>query len=265
MLAKRDSTGLHKVAYTSHKTNTVYEAKENPYPTWLKYANERDFLEKWLRTNIAKVFNTKQPTIVDIGAALGETTARLIKVLGEKKLDYRITVVEPVISQVQYCQQRFFNNSRIEAVQSTLEDYEGPKADLVVAVHCLYYVKNLERAVGKLCRLADKSLIVHDGTYGINMVRQVFPQLVKRGPYIISTYTDVERTLEKLGIKYDTTCLQTSIDIRPAHDPSNPEGRNLIRFFLEQQEISENSYREVSAFLKEKGDFLRHDIGVILV
>ncbi len=245
-------------------SQTVYEASRNPYPTWLKYADERDHLEKWLRTNINELCPVQQSTVLDIGCGLGEATARVIKILDEKKKNYTIAAIEPVPSQVRHCVERFSNDSRVSVAQSTLEDYQGKTVDLAVAVHMLYYVPNLANAVSKICSLGKKSLIVHHGERGINTVHQAFPELVKKGAHIISTYHDVEKEMEKMERKYRAECLESRVDIRPAHDANNPEGRDLIRFFLEQPQVSESTYRRVSNFLKKQGNYLVHDVGLIV-
>ena len=101
-----------------------------------------------------------------------------------------------------------------------------------------------------------KSLIVHHGERGINTVHQAFPELVKKGAHIISTYHDVEKEMEKMERKYRAECLESRVDIRPAHDANNPEGRDLIRFFLEQPQVSESTYRRVSNFLSRSKEII---------
>jgi hypothetical protein len=66
-------------------------------------------------------------------------------------------------------------------------------------------------------------------------------------------------------VAYNTTCLDTKVDIRPAHDAANIEGRDLIRFFLEQPQLPEQAYLDVSAFLRAQGDYLVHEIGIMAV
>src|SRR3989344_6291121 len=166
---------------------TVYQAARNPYPTWLKYANERDHLEAWLRKNISLICPRDYTRILDIGSGLGEATARVIKILEEQRKDYTITALEPAAAQAKYCTERFSNNAKVRVVPGTLEDYQGSQVDLTVAVHPLYYVPNLANAVAKICSLGEKGLIVHHGLRGMNTVHQAFPHLVKKGQHIIST------------------------------------------------------------------------------
>jgi len=245
--------------------NTVYCATRNPYPTWLKYANERDHLELWFRNNINFLCPEQFTSILDVGSGLGEATARLIKVLNESGKDYRITAIEPVSSQARYCRQRFSDNPKINIKENTLEQYNCLEVDLVLAVHPLYYVPNITKAVAKLASLGSRILIVHHGSKGINIVHQAFRHLVKKGPHIISTYHDIERELERLGMNYKTECLETIVDIRTTHNPENLDGRDLIRFFLEQPKLSEETYGKISHFLRGLGDYLIHDIGIITI
>jgi len=48
------------------------------------------------------------------------------------------------------------------------------------------------------------------------------------------------------------------------HDPTNLEGRNMIKFFLDNPDLPEKNIEEVSRFLQGLGDVMKHDMAVII-
>src|SRR6185295_10536947 len=112
-----------------------------------------------------------------------------------------------------------------------------------------------------ICSLGKTKLIVHHGETGIHQIHEAFREYVKEGPNIISTYQKIETELDSLGIKYELQQVGARVDIRPCHDPKNPDGIRLIKFFLEHSELPQKVIEDVSEFLRTKGDFLDLDHG----
>ncbi len=108
-------------------------------------------------------------------------------------------------------------------------------------------------------------MIVHHGERGIDEIHRAFRHYVKPGPNVISTHQDVRCILDSLRMAYEFHNMRAEVDIRPCHDPKNPDGIKLIKFFLEHTELPDEVIKEVSAFLREKGDVMEVDHGYFLI
>ncbi|MFH1510581.1 MAG: class I SAM-dependent methyltransferase [Candidatus Woesearchaeota archaeon] len=236
-------------------------------PIYFKYlsrTDERDILERKLRELIPLWCTKDQMSILEPGCAVGSAAARLTKILDEKGVSCNYVALDPSKEQLERFQ-KSLPHLNAELVCSRFEDYNpNKKFDLAYAVHSLYYMDSLKEAVKKLYGLADKSIIVHYGSRGIHEIRERFSSSVKGGPNINSTYHDVVRAIEELGIKYHLYQRVSHFDIGDCKI-LNQDGRDLIKFFLEDPNPSEETIGSVSDFIREGPDRRPHDIALILV
>jgi hypothetical protein len=149
---------------------------------------------------------------------------------------------------------------------STLEDFSTSEHfNLGYAVHCLYYVDNMRATLQRLQSLTGKMIIVHHGERGINEVHQNFGDFIRKGPNIMSTHENVLTNLTDLGINYTCEVYPTQTNISACKDPSNLIGKNMIRFFLDQPNLSQEELLEVSKYFKRLGrDYMTHDMALII-
>ena len=243
----------------------IYERdvyQDDIYSAWLKYSNERDVLEDYLRKNFTQWCKKDNLSILEIGCGSGSAARRFLKILDERGISYNYTGIDPYQDQLDRWKDWLPENRNISLRQGTIEGFESnEKFDLVLAIHSLYYVDDLKKTLEKIRSFGSNAFIVHHGERGINEVHQEFRVLVKEGPNIISTYNQVRNTLELAEILFSLDVVLTKVDIRSCHDPKNPDGRMLIKFFLERSELPEDVFENVSKFLKAKGDFMTQDVG----
>lgn len=242
----------------------IYE--DSIYSAWLKYSNERDVLEEFLRKNFERWVKKNNLSILDIGCGSGSAARRIMRILDDRVIAYTYTGVDPYRDQLDRWAEWLPEDKRVTLIKDTIENFKPDKTyDLVVVVHALYYVDDLRGALEKIRSWGKIALIVHHGERGINEIHQALRSLVKEGPNIISTYNKVKNELDIAKIPYDFDVVMTQVDIRPCHDPKNEDGRKLIRFFLEHSELSEDIIENVSLFLKSKGDFMKQDVGYFFI
>jgi hypothetical protein len=235
----------------------VYEDKR--YLSWLEHANERDYLERFLRSSVDVWCPSKTLSMLEWGCGPGAAALRFFKILRENDVSFDYTGVEPFDAQLEEFRKI---GEDVTLVQGDFETFTPSKAyDLALVIHSLYYT-NMVEALEKTFEYADRAIIVHHGVNGINSVHEEFPDLVNRMSNRVSTYQDVLRSLEGLGRNYEFVELQTQVDIRPCKE-LNQEGRNMISFFLERTNLNEEEFVRVSEYFQERSDYMRHDIGVI--
>ena len=70
--------------------------------------------------------------------------------------------------------------------------------------------------------------------------------------------------LDSLGIEYDLKVYPTKTIITSCHDPLNLDGRNMIKFFLDNPNLSEEEIEKVSSYLKNVGNIMKHDMALII-
>lgn len=245
----------------------IYERdiyKGTVYSAWLKYSNERDVLEEFLKKHPEHWIRKDNLSILDIGCGSGSAAKRIMSILDEKNVSYQYTGVDPYQDQLDRWGEWLPENKNdiVTLKKGTIENFNPDKKyDLVIVVHALYYASDLKKALKKICSWGTNAFIVHHGQYGINEVHQAFRSFVKEGPNIISTYNKVKSELDAVRIPYRLETVITQVDIRPCHDPKNEDGRRLIKFFLECSELPEEIIEKVSAFLRAKGDFMKQDVG----
>ena len=235
------------------------------YSAWLKHTNERDVLEEFLNKRFSEWCNKKELSIVDIGCGHGSAAQRVMNVLDSHEIDYNYTGVDPYLNQLKRFREWLPDDKKIQLVQGTFEDFETEQRyDLGLVVHSLYYTEDLQQALRKVHQLAEKAIIVHHGKEGINTIHDRFPHYVKEGPNIISTYENVVEALDNLGIAHTLNVYPTAVNIGPCKDPQNPDGRKMIKFFLEKTDLPEEILKEVSAFIRNLPDIMNHDIGLMI-
>ncbi len=252
---------------------TMFDAKiyerdiyqDSVYSAWLKNSNERDVLERvfrdragwWCKDNLA---------ILDIGCGSGSAAQRAFKILDEKRFTFEYTGVDPYEDQLKRFRDDMAGKKSIELVCSTVESFTAPKKyDLTMMVHALYYVTSFEDILKKVSTTADKVILVHHGKFGINEVHQQFRSYVKPGPHTISTWEDVQHSLDTVGIPYTLEIRDTQVNISSCKDPKNEEGIKLIKFFLEHSELGPNIIEEVSDWFKKMPDMMKQDVGYFFI
>jgi len=235
----------------------VYEDKR--YLSWLNHANERDYLERFLRSSVDVWCPGKDLSILEWGCGPGAAAQRFFKILNENGVNFDYTGVEPFEAQLEEFRKA---GEDVTLIQGDFETFTPSKRfDLALVIHSLYYVQ-MKKALIKTFSYVDRTLIVHHGINGINSVHEAFPELVNRMNNRVSTYHDVLRCLDELGRDYEFVELQTRVDVRPCKE-LNQDGRNMISFFLERTDLSDKEIGKVSEYFQEMEDYMRHDIGVI--
>ncbi len=242
------------------------------YDSWLKHANERDVLEKVLAQHLSDWCPTNPLSIIELGCGTGSAAKRIFNILANQGIFYQYTGIDPYQDQLQRFSTDIQNNSSIinknnsiTLKQGTAESYIPKQAyDLALVVHSLYYVTDLTTTLTKIHAAANSALIIHHGQAGINTIQERFHHYVKPGPHIISTHRAVTTTLDQLDINYTCHVYPTTVDIRPCKDPTNPSGRNLIKFFLEHAELPDKVIKEVSRYFRTLPDIMQHDMAIII-
>jgi len=253
-----DSYIYERDIYQDPTPNTIYDS-------WLKHASERDVLEEVLEKRFEEWCPYTNLSILELGCGSGSAAQRIFNILAKNNISYHYTGIDPYQDQLHRFRQSVGENTQISLEQATSENYVPNQTyNLALVVHSLYYVPNLAATLTKINSSANQALIIHHGEAGINTVQQHFQKYVKSGPNIISTHRDITNTLDQLDINYTCQVYPTTVDIRPCKDPTNPHGRNMIKFFLEHSQLSEEIIIEVSSYFQTQPDYMQHDMGFII-
>ena len=245
----------------------IYERdiyQETVYSAWLKYSNERNVLEKFLRDNFRSLFAKKKLSIIDIGCGSGSAAQRLIKVLDENDVNFEYTGIDPYRDQLDRFKE--WAGDRVTLIPSKIENFEASEHyDFAYLIHPLYYTDSIAEVLKKVFSFANSALIVHHGERGINEVHEAFRKYTKEGPNIISTYTNVKEALEELEIPFELQVVDTKVDVSACKDPHNPDGQKLIKFFLERSVLPDTIINEVSEWFKSRPNIMIHNAGYFLI
>ena len=247
---------------------SVYDSstKERPiYAAWLKHSNERDMLEKVLDERFDDWYVCNPLSMLEWGCGLGSAAQRFMKVLQKRGVEYNYTGVDPFLDQLTRFQSDVGDDLRIKLEQGSFDSYiPSQKYDLGLAVHSLYYAQNFETVLSKIAEFSDKMLLVHHGEKGINQIHLRFPELITNRASEISTHKDVCAALDNLEISYDVQVCTSQVNIEPCHDPQNSDGRDLIKFFLDNKELTETEIEKVSSYFRKFGStMIEHDFVII--
>src|SRR3989338_1885429 len=235
------------------------------YHSWLKFANERDILEGVLRERFEEWCYTKPLSMLEWGCGLGSAAQRFMRILRERSTPFTYTGIDPFSDQLNRFRKNLSDEVDAQLEVGGFETYTPHGAyDLGLAVHSLYYAKSIPATVEKISQSARRMLFVHHGIRGINEVHETFPELVIQEASEISTHEIICETLKKLNVPYDLHVYETETKIEVCHDPTNLEGRNMIKFFLDNPDLPEKTIEEVSRFLQGLGDVMKHDMAVII-
>ncbi|MBS3083692.1 methyltransferase domain-containing protein [Candidatus Pacearchaeota archaeon] len=251
---------------------SVYERKEREediYSFWLRNANERQVLEKALDDRFREWYKKTDSSplrIIDMGCGRGSAAIKLLNILKRRGISYQYTGIDPSPNQISMFKVNMRGRPNVRAYCSTLEEFTSKDSfDIAFVVHSLYYVQNMTESLKQILALSKNAIIVHHGERGINEVHKRFKPHVRKGPHIISTHEDVTKALDKLEIRYAKRVYPTKTKTASCNDPKNSEGRNMIKFFLEQPTLPESTIEQVSKyFAKRKLDYLTHDMGLII-
>jgi len=253
-----DSHIYERDIYQDQNQNTIYDS-------WLTHANERNVLETVLEQRFEDWCPKNSLSILELGCGSGSAARRIFNILAKNNITYHYTGIDPYQDQLHRFCAAVGENTQITLQQATSETYIPTQTyDLALVVHSLYYVPNLAATLTKINSSANQALIIHHGEAGINTVQQRFQKYVKPGPNIISTHRDITNTLDHLDINYTCQVYPTTVDIRPCKDPTNPHGRNMIKFFVEHSQLSEEIITEVSSYFQTQPDYIQHDMAVIV-
>ena len=246
----------------------IYERdiyQDSVYSAWLKNSNERDVLEQVFRDRTSW-WCKDALSILDIGCGTGSAAGRLFSILNQQGFSYDYTGVDPYQDQLDRFREAFPEQKVMNLICSKVEDFSPSRTyDFTMAVHALYYVDSFEEILKKIHATAPKSVVVHHGKFGMNEVHQKFRQHVKKGPHIISTWEDVQKSLDATGIPYTSEVRDTEVNVSSCKDPENSEGRKLIKFFLERSELPEYIIKSVSSWFATRPDVMKQDVGYFFI
>lgn len=235
------------------------------YHSWLKFANERDILEEALRKRFEEWCYTKPLSMLEWGCGLGSAAQRFMRILRERSTPFTYIGIDPFPDQLDRFRKALSDEVDAQFEIGGFETYIPNRAyDLGLAVHSLYYAKSIPTTVEKISQSARRMFFVHHGIGGINEVHERFPELVIQEASEISTHEIICETLRGLYIPYDLHIYETEIKIEVCHDPKNLDGRNMIKFFLDNPNLPEEKIEEVSRFLQGLGNVMKHDMAVII-
>jgi len=247
------------IIYKTEPTNTPI------YHSWLKFANERDILENVLKERFEEWCYTQPLTMLEWGCGLGSAAKRFMSVLNLYGVPFNYTGVDPFPDQLERFRHSINERDEIQLDIGDFETYDPKKIyNLGMAIHSLYYARSIPETIRKISESSRKMLLVHHGIRGINEVHQEFPEFVIQEASEISTHENICEALRMLGIKYDLTIYETETQISCCHDPKNNDGRNMIKFFLDNPNLSEEQIQEVSNFLRGFGNVMKHDMAMII-
>lgn len=254
---------MHKFDPKIYERN-IYQ--ESIYSAWLTYSDERDVLETVFREKVHEWCTKNNLSILDIGCGTGSAAKRVFKILDYKGISYRYTGVDPYKDQLEGFNETLAEKKSIKLITSKIEDFEiDKKYDLVLIVHALYYVDDIEQLLKKIYPYSKKMIIVHHGEYGINEVHEAFREKVMPGNNIISTFNKVAQTLDRLKISYKLNVYDTKINITPCKESKNKDGIKLIKFFLEHSLLNNETIKMVRKWLKNKPDIMTHNVGYFFI
>ncbi len=246
---------------------SVYDssAEERPiYSAWLKHSNERDMLEKVLDEKFDDWYVRNPLSMLEWGCGLGSAAQRFMSVLNRRGAEYNYTGVDPFLDQLARFRSVVSGDKRVRLEQGSFDSYVPEKKyDLGIAVHSLYYA-DFEPVLAKIAEFSDKMFLVHHGEQGINQVHLSFPELIIGRANEVSTHKDVCAVLDHLQISYDVQVYTSEVNVEPCHDPQNSDGRDLIKFFLDNKDLTEAEIERVSLYFRKLGStMMEHDFVII--
>ena len=235
------------------------------FDAWLKNTDQRDRFSKFFQEKL-DVWATKSPmSIVDIGCGSGASGIRIMDILGNASINYKYTGVEPFEEQLKPFKDKLIDKENIKFEVTTLEDYQtNDWFDMAFVVHSLYYVCDMLQALKKIHSFSDKAAIVHHGHRGINEIHETFGKYIKKGPHLISTYDDIASCLDNAGIDFEFYSYESNVNVRSIKEEGNKTGKNLIQFFLERSDLSDDIIEEIRDHFRKGPDFMIHDEGYFI-
>ncbi|XP_071854292.1 histamine N-methyltransferase-like isoform X1 [Apostichopus japonicus] len=230
------------------------------YDVFCKYSSKHEILSKWAEEVFPKVVveklskglvegGTKLRTL-GIGSASGFMDCKLISCILRKFPDVCSTIVEPMQSHID----RFKENAAEESLLSvewdwnqttwqqyyddlTLTDIPSTKFHFVSSIHSLYHIPNLEKTIKEfLACLEDGGILLLKLTADFSDVRR-FPkrcQLPDENFFNTKNAEDVKQILKTLSIPFETTRVESFVDITPCFDSNNKDGQMLFDFLMQE-------------------------------
>lgn len=251
-------------------SDNIYSRKgeTSSYDSWLTFSNERDVFEKMFYERFNEWCVAKPLRMLEVGCGTGSASQRIFNILAKKDFDFSYIGFDPYEDQLRRFRERISatdNNGNIIVLKAGIEDYTPTSSfDLVLAIHSLYYVDNWAEALKKIAKWGSHALIIHHGYRGIHEVHEKFRNYVSQQKRNISTYHEIASTLDQLGVPYKLEELTTYFDTRPIKELTD-DGKNMIRFFLENEGVSDAVLQEVSEFFQNKPDSMLHQVGYLFI
>ncbi len=246
----------------------IYDFKEGPrpiYDAWLANADERDVLENLLSERLHEWCRANPLHMIDWGCGTGSAAKRFFRVLSAEGIDFDYTGVDPFPQQLARFAASTPQHQTIRFAEGSFQTFDpAGHYHLALAVHSLYYAGDLNAALSKMATTSDRMLLVYQGGEGVHKVRGRFSNWVQFEDRTKGTYEEVCASLEEHGIPYDLAIYPTQVNVRPCHDPTNEEGRDLVKFFLDDRDASQEKICAVSEYLSSFGDTMQHDMAVII-
>lgn len=243
----------------------MYE-KVNFFRSYFSIATEKkivlaEFVKRFSNPSESRV------SVLDLGCHDGMLINKLLnEVCSSLKKGVSITAVDPSFSAIQEFSKRSFKEygAKLSLHNLSAEDYfEKHKStkqfDWVIASHCLYWSKDLQKTVKDIVESGKKGLIVLRGSYGIYQIQKQFKHLIGNPDEQLYEADNIEDCLIALSAKHNRQDFQTSIEM-PSYNQK--EFIWLLSFFLQttEEKLDPESISKIAKYLVKLGNPLRHDV-----
>jgi SAM-dependent methyltransferase len=203
------------------RTQRIYEA----------HSDQRVRIAQWLCDRRPPLPRGARTRVLSIGCGDGTVDVALAASLVDdgRRLDY--VGIEPSATAGETFLERLGELPGVNPtlVNSTLEDatLDGP-FDLVVAIHSLYYVRDLPGQLRRLLGEGGSLIIMNAPLLGLN---QLVEALAPAGDGTSLIYSDeVGDILDGLGCVTRRERIDAALDVSPTRDPRSDVGRDLLQF-----------------------------------
>jgi len=229
----------HELALLNNATPLEGQRYATCLHTYEAASNQRELIRGWFTKHVIPQLSTDDASFLSVGCGAGDLDEKILAAGKEHASTVSYVGLEPDSRQCdRFTSRMAFENDkniRVELHNMRFEEFTGQRRfDVVLMVHSLYYMDDPKLALENALNLVNKFgrlVILIASNDKLNELASSFWEMENGDSTWFSE--DLSGHLEKLGVTFERTRIEATLDITSCCEPDSEQGTRIADFIAQ--------------------------------